>query len=197
MKMKMFPLAIALVCFPALAEETPGQNLLSYFSANCRTQGEWTRAALADSTALIEALKSIASDADCKSVGGAVAQLGLLNQQLSNLKKQTKHKLRLLNSMLRSKSFSFRFQQTLILILWPRLMLTFVTSRFNVLVSSEKIKFLQISRALIKRRCSRVSFRLQTLHFLRLREIKSVLISTRTSSTQLRQLCRPSVQQLQ
>ena len=93
--MKLFPLMVALISLPSLCEDTPGQNLLSYFSANCRTQGEWTRGALADSTALIEALKSIASDADCKSVGGAVAQLGLLNQQLSNLEKtnETKSKI--------------------------------------------------------------------------------------------------------
>lgn len=67
------------------AESIPGQELLSYFASNCRTQGEWTRAALADSTALIESLRSIAQDPDCRSVGGAIAQLGLMNQQLKNL----------------------------------------------------------------------------------------------------------------
>lgn len=98
--MKTIPLMIALISLPVIAEDTPGQNLLSYFSANCRTEGEWTRAALADSTALIEALKSIAADADCKSVGGAVAQLGLLNQQLSNLEKtnETQSKIAELNA---------------------------------------------------------------------------------------------------
>lgn len=85
MKIKTTPLLIALITFPALAEDIPGQNLLSYFSANCRSQGEWTRAALDESTALIESLRSLANDNDCKSVGGAVAQLGLLNQQLSML----------------------------------------------------------------------------------------------------------------
>lgn len=68
-----------------LAENTPGQELLSYFSANCRTQGEYTSAALADSKALINTLQSIAQDPDCRSVGGAVSQLGLLNQQLEKL----------------------------------------------------------------------------------------------------------------
>lgn len=98
--MKYLPLLIVMISMPALSEETPGQNLLSYFSANCRTQGEWTRAALADSTALIEALKSISSDADCKSVGGAVAQLGLLSQQLANLEKtnETQSKIAELNA---------------------------------------------------------------------------------------------------
>lgn len=87
MKTKLLPLMIALISFSSIAEDIPGQNLLSYFSANCRTQGEWTRSALADSTSLMEALKSIQSDNDCKSVSGAVAQLGILNQQLVALEK--------------------------------------------------------------------------------------------------------------
>lgn len=68
-----------------MAESIPGQELLSYFASNCRTQGEWTRAALVDSTALIESLRSIAQDPDCRSVGGAIAQLGVMTQQLKNL----------------------------------------------------------------------------------------------------------------
>jgi hypothetical protein len=93
-------LFVSLLSFPLFAEEIPGQKLLSYFSSNCRTQGEWTRAALADSTALIEALRNISQDPDCKSVGGAVTQLGLLNQQLSQLDKtnETQTKLAELNS---------------------------------------------------------------------------------------------------
>lgn len=85
MKILTFLLLGLTVSFSAFSEDVPGQNLLSYFSANCKTQGEWTRAALADSTALIEALRNIQNDNDCKSVGGAIAQLGLLNQQLSKL----------------------------------------------------------------------------------------------------------------
>jgi hypothetical protein len=85
MKFKLLLLLVALISLPSIAEVTPGQNLLNYFSANCKTQGEWTRSAIADSTSLIEALKSIQSDADCKSVGGAVAQLGILTQQLASL----------------------------------------------------------------------------------------------------------------
>lgn len=87
MKILTFLVLALSVSFSAFSEEVPGQNLLSYFSANCKTQGEWTRAALADSTALIEALSNIQKDDDCKSVGGAVAQLGLLNQQLAKLEK--------------------------------------------------------------------------------------------------------------
>lgn len=85
MKILTFLLLGLTVSFSAFSEDIPGQNLLSYFSANCKTQGEWTRAALADSTALIEALQNIQNDNECKSVGGAVAQLGLLKQQLSKL----------------------------------------------------------------------------------------------------------------
>ena len=89
-----------LVTMPVFAESIPGQNLLRYFSANCRTQGEWTRAALADSTALMEALRSISQDPDCKSVSGAISQLGLLNQQLTNLEKtnETQTRIAELNS---------------------------------------------------------------------------------------------------
>lgn len=98
--MKSLLVLIMLVSGQVFAEEIPGKDLLTYFSANCRTQGEWTRAALADSTALIEALKNISQDPDCRSVGGAVAQLGLLTQQLQNLEKtnETQSKIAELNS---------------------------------------------------------------------------------------------------
>lgn len=93
-KSGLFLLA-AMLSFSAFSEDIPGQNLLNYFSANCRSQGEWTRAALADSVALMEALRSISSDEDCRSVGGAIAQLGLLNQQLSNLEKTNETQTRI------------------------------------------------------------------------------------------------------
>lgn len=76
-----------LISTSVLAEPIPGNDLLSYFSANCRTQGEWTRSALADSTALIQTLKNLSQDPDCRSVSGAIAQLELLTQQLTNLEK--------------------------------------------------------------------------------------------------------------
>lgn len=87
MKLKLTPLLVALISFPSFAEGIPGQNLLKYFSANCRSQGDWTRTALADSSALIVELQNIQLDGDCKSVGGAVGQLQLLNQQLTALEK--------------------------------------------------------------------------------------------------------------
>jgi len=91
---------LSLLSFSALAEDIPGQNLLNYFSANCRSQGEWTRSALADSTALIETLRSISADSDCKSVGGAISQLGLLNQHLTQYQasNETKTKVAELNA---------------------------------------------------------------------------------------------------
>lgn len=100
MKLKYLVITVLLFGHSAGAEEVPGQNLLSYFSANCRTEGEWTRAAIADSSALIEALRSIQSDPDCKSVGGAISQLGLLNQQLSSLQNisQTQSQIAQLNA---------------------------------------------------------------------------------------------------
>jgi hypothetical protein len=66
------------------AEVIPGQSLLSYFSANCKSQGEWTKAALQDSQSLIQIYNSLASDPDCKSAAGAISQLQLLNQQLAH-----------------------------------------------------------------------------------------------------------------
>ncbi len=84
MRKFLIPLLISSSVF---AESIPGNELLSYFSANCRTQGEWTRSALADSTALIQTLRTLSQDPDCRSVSGAIAQLELLTQQLSNLEK--------------------------------------------------------------------------------------------------------------
>lgn len=80
--MKKLLLLITFVSLQSFAEEIPGDTLLKYFSANCRTQGEWTRAALSDSTALIETLKLMSSDPDCKGVAGAISELNMLNQHL-------------------------------------------------------------------------------------------------------------------
>jgi hypothetical protein len=76
-----------IICHNSWSQVTTAQNLMSYFSSNCRTQGEWTKAALADSLALMETLKSISQDLDCKSVSGAISQLSILNQQLTNLER--------------------------------------------------------------------------------------------------------------
>lgn len=67
------------------AEDMPGKTLLSYFQSNCRSSGEWTQLALSDSMALVETLRSISQDPDCKSLGGSIANLNLLSRQLQNL----------------------------------------------------------------------------------------------------------------
>jgi hypothetical protein len=73
--------------FNALAEGLPAEQLFNYFSANCRTQGEFTRAAASDSIALMKSLQAIANDEDCKSISGAISQLDLLNQQIARVEK--------------------------------------------------------------------------------------------------------------
>lgn len=95
MKKFISVLLITTVSFSAIAEDVPGQTMLNYFSANCKSRGEWTQVALGQSIALIESLKSIATDNDCKSVGGAISQLGLLNAQLTNLEKMNTTKTQL------------------------------------------------------------------------------------------------------
>lgn len=87
MKTSYTLLLAGLLSFNAFAEEIPGQALLSYFSANCKSQGEWTKSALQDSQSLIQIFNSISTDPDCKSAAGAVSQLQLLNQQLANYEK--------------------------------------------------------------------------------------------------------------
>lgn len=86
--MKKFVLVLSLFSVTHLCrgEEIPGQTLLSYFSANC-PRGEFTSISLAHSNALIESLRSISQDPDCKSVAGAISQLGLLNSHIANLTK--------------------------------------------------------------------------------------------------------------
>lgn len=84
MKM-LIPFAAALlIAAPVRAESVPGETLLSYFQANCR-QGEWTTSAMADSRALIETLRVLVQSEDCKSLGGAISNLNLLNTQLAGL----------------------------------------------------------------------------------------------------------------
>lgn len=109
---KLFLIFITLVSSHAFAEDIPGKELLTYFSANCRTQGEWTRAALADSTALIEALKSISLDDDCRSVSGAVAQLGLLTQQLQSLEKTNETQVKIAEINAQEQELLLQISQT-------------------------------------------------------------------------------------
>lgn len=75
-------LLIATFSLSVEAEEIPGKHVLDYFAANCRSTGAFTQAALNDSYALIDILQKISADEDCRSVGGAISQLNMLNQQL-------------------------------------------------------------------------------------------------------------------
>jgi len=85
MKKLVSTILLATMSFNALAEGLPAEQLFNYFSANCRTQGEFTRAAAADSIALMKLLQAIAQDDDCKSISGAISQLDLLNQQIARV----------------------------------------------------------------------------------------------------------------
>lgn len=86
--MKTFYL-ILLITFTTLstsmAESIPGDSLLNFFSSTCTSLGGYTSAALNDARALMETLKSIRDDGDCKSVSGAISQLGNLESKLLQL----------------------------------------------------------------------------------------------------------------
>ncbi len=92
----------------ASAEVIPGNELLGYFSSNCRTQGEWTRSALADSRALIETLRSISQDADCRSLAGSISQLEILSQQLQSVQNLNSNQVQM--SVLNSKEQELMIQ---------------------------------------------------------------------------------------
>lgn len=73
-----------LISLKVLAEPIPGTTLLEFFRSNCN-ESEWTQAALGESMAIIQTLNGLAEDPDCKSLGGAVANLNALNSQLTGL----------------------------------------------------------------------------------------------------------------
>lgn len=95
MKKIVSTVLLSTISFNALAEGIPAEQLFNYFSANCRTQGEFTRAAAADSMALMKSLQAIASDEDCKSISGAISQLDLLNQQIARIEKLNETQIQL------------------------------------------------------------------------------------------------------
>lgn len=100
MKKIVSTVLLATLSLNAMAEGLPAEQLFNYFSANCRTQGEFTRAAASDSIALMKSLQSIANDEDCKSISGAISQLDLLNQQIARVEKlnQTQVQLSSINA---------------------------------------------------------------------------------------------------
>lgn len=86
MKKIIFLLSLMTVSFSLFSEEIPGIGLLNAFSSQCKSQGEWVRSALSDSIALMNTLKAVANDPDCKSVAGAMSELGNLQVTINNYK---------------------------------------------------------------------------------------------------------------
>jgi hypothetical protein len=66
------------------AVDIKGKDLLDFFGATCPSQGEWTRKVLNDSEALIKILQNVDKDPDCRTISGALAQIGLLQNTVMN-----------------------------------------------------------------------------------------------------------------
>lgn len=82
----IFLLSVTVLPISLFSEEIPGVGLLNAFSAQCKSQGEWVKGALSDSIALMNTLKAVANDPDCKSVAGAMSELGSLQVTINNYK---------------------------------------------------------------------------------------------------------------
>ncbi len=74
-------------------ETIPGEQMLEFFSANCKTHGEWTKQALRDAEALMVNINSIANDPDCQSVAGAIGQLSNLTYKINSLEDINSHRI--------------------------------------------------------------------------------------------------------
>jgi hypothetical protein len=64
---------------------TRATQLLSYFKSGCSMEGEWTSIAVSQAQALIESLKSIEEDEDCKSTAGVISNLNQMNGFLETI----------------------------------------------------------------------------------------------------------------
>ena len=73
------------------AETITGDILLKYFSATCKSQGNFTKQALADAQAVISILNSIKDDEDCTSISGSISQLSNLELKLRQLSEVESH----------------------------------------------------------------------------------------------------------
>lgn len=62
-----------------------GDDLIGFFSATCRSQGELTRQTLNDSYSLITVLENIKNDPDCSTISGGISQLSNLQSKLLQL----------------------------------------------------------------------------------------------------------------
>jgi hypothetical protein len=67
------------------SKKYPASELLAYFGASCPSQGEWTRAALGQSEALMAALETLKNEPECKTISGTIGDLGLLNSKIAQL----------------------------------------------------------------------------------------------------------------
>ena len=97
-----------LIGFHANATRLPGNDLLTYFSANCPSQGEWTKVVLSDAESLTNVLASIKNDPDCQTVSGSIAQLNNLAQRVASLKADSELKIEI--EKLRAKEFELNNQ---------------------------------------------------------------------------------------
>lgn len=77
----------------AFSFDIPGDELLKYFGATCRSQGEWTKAALSDTEGLILALDEIKNDGNCTGASHAVASLNNLQTTITELERRNSVKL--------------------------------------------------------------------------------------------------------
>jgi hypothetical protein len=88
----LFSILLLMVSHSVFAEAIPGQVLLDVFSKSCPSNGEWTEAALNDSRSLMAVINAIATDSDCKTLGGALSQLTSLNEQMLQLSQMSETK---------------------------------------------------------------------------------------------------------
>ncbi len=64
------------VTAPAKADASlEAEQMLKFFSASCPSQGQWTQTALNYANNLVETIKTLQNDPDCKSFSGSLAQL--------------------------------------------------------------------------------------------------------------------------
>jgi hypothetical protein len=71
-------------------EVLQARQILSYFGSSCPSQGEWTSRAISQAESLIDTLRSLRDDADCKTLAGSIGQLQILNQRIQTVARRPK-----------------------------------------------------------------------------------------------------------
>ena len=75
---------------PAFADPNLEANqLLQFFSASCPSQGQWTQAALRYTNNLVQAIKSLENDPDCRALSGSVPEIQNLSDQITFMSQDT------------------------------------------------------------------------------------------------------------